>query len=114
MSKFIRLNRRLLEPAGFALLIPAWALVPLLAGRSTVDLFVFAALYAIAGLGVAFLLGQCGIVSLAQNVFFGIGAYSTAYGATALGWPALASIITGMAISGCIAAAVGAPVLKLS
>jgi branched-chain amino acid transport system permease protein len=77
-------------------------------------LFVFAALYAIAGLGVAFLLGQCGIVSLAQNVFFGIGAYSTAYGATALGWPAPASMITGMAISGCIAAAVGTPVLKLS
>ena len=107
-------QRRLLRWLCSVLLIAAWAAIPLLAGRSTVDLFVFAALYTIAGLGVAFLLGQCGIVSLAQNVFFGIGAYSTAYGATALGWPALASMITGMAISGCIAAAVGAPVLKLS
>jgi branched-chain amino acid transport system permease protein len=107
-------QRRLLGWLCSVLLIAAWAAIPLLAGRSTVDLLVFAALYTIAGLGVAFLLGQCGIVSLAQNVFFGIGAYSTAYGATALGWPALASMITGMAISGCIAAAVGAPVLKLS
>lgn len=107
-------RRRLLGWLCSVLLIAAWAAIPLLAGRSTVDLFVFAALYAIAGLGVAFLLGQCGIVSLAQNVFFGIGAYSTAYGATALGWPAPASMITGMAISGCIAALVGTPVLKLS
>ena len=107
-------QRRLLGWFCSVLLIAAWAAIPLLAGRSTVGLFVFAALYAIAGLGVAFLLGQCGIVSLAQNVFFGIGAYSTAYGATALGWPALVSMITGMAISGCIAAAVGTPVLKLS
>ena len=113
-TKLTGLQRRLLGWLGSVLLIAAWAVIPLLAGRSTVDLFVFAALYAIAGLGVAFLLGQCGIVSLAQNVFFGIGAYSTAYGATALGWPAPASMITGMAISGCIAAVVGAPVLKLS
>ena len=39
-------------------------------------MLVFAGLYTIAGLGVAFLLGQCGIVSLAQSVFYGIGAYS--------------------------------------
>jgi branched-chain amino acid transport system permease protein len=113
-TKLTGLQRRLLGWLGSVFLIAAWAVLPLLAGRSTVDLFVFAALYAIAGLGVAFLLGQCGIVSLAQNVFFGIGAYSTAYGATALGWPAAASMITGMAISGCIAAVVGTPVLKLS
>jgi branched-chain amino acid transport system permease protein len=114
MRSLTALQLRLLRWTGLVLLIAAWAVVPLLAGRSTVDVFVFAALYAIAGLGVAFLLGQCGIVSLAQNVFFGIGAYSTAYGATVLGWPALASMITGMVISGSIAAGVGTPVLKLS
>jgi branched-chain amino acid transport system permease protein len=114
MPRFVGQQRQLLLWIGLALLIAAWAAVPLLAGRSTVDLLVFAALYAIAGLGVAFLLGQCGIVSLAQNVFFGIGAYSTAYGATVLGWPTLVSMLTGMVISGCIAAGVGTPVLKLS
>jgi ABC-type branched-subunit amino acid transport system permease subunit len=108
------MRNRLVTAALIALLAAAWAVIPLFAGRSTVDMLVFAALYAIAGLGVAFLLGQCGIVSLAQNVFFGIGAYSTAYGATVLGWPAPVSMLIGVAISGSIAAAVGIPVLRLS
>src|SRR5690348_18495998 len=99
MANLTGMRNRFLLGGLIALLAVVWSVIPLFAGRSTVDLFVFAALYAIAGVGVAFLLGQCGIVSLAQNVFFGIGAYSTAYGATALGWPAPASMITGMAIS---------------
>jgi branched-chain amino acid transport system permease protein len=114
MSSPTAVRNRLLPGVPVALLAAVWAVSPLLAGRSTVDMLVFAALYAIAGLGVAFLLGQCGIVSLAQNVFFGIGAYSTAYGATVLGWPAPASMLMGIAISGSIAAAVGIPVLRLS
>ncbi len=97
-----------------AALVAVWAVVPLVSERSTVGILVFTALYTIAGLGVAFLLGQCGIVSLAQSAFFGIGAYSTAYGVTSLGWPALVSMLTGVAISGSIAAAVGIPVLRLS
>lgn len=91
-----------------------WAMLPMLQGRSIVDLYVFTALYTIAGLGVAFLLGQCGIVSLAQSMFYGIGAYSTAYGCTVLGWPAPLAMVVGMAISAVIAAALGVPVLKLS
>jgi branched-chain amino acid transport system permease protein len=94
--------------------LAAWALVPAFASRSVVDILVFAGLYTIAGLGVSFLLGQCGIVSLAQSVFYGIGAYSTAYCATHLGWPAPAGFTAGMAISGAIALAVGWPVLRLS
>ena len=91
MASLTGMRNRLVLGVFIALLAAVWSVIPLLAGRSTVDMLVFAALYAIAGLGVAFLLGQCGIVSLAQNVFFGIGAYSTAYGATVLGWPAPAS-----------------------
>ncbi|HZP89199.1 MAG TPA: branched-chain amino acid ABC transporter permease [Burkholderiales bacterium] len=98
---------------GLALLI-AWALVPLVASRSIVDLLVFAALYTIAGLGVSFLLGQCGIVSIAQSVFYGIGAYSTAYLTTHWGWPALACMAVGIGISTTIAFAVGWPILRLS
>lgn len=99
---------------GVAALIVAWVLVPYVATRSTIGILTFTALYAIAGLGVAFLLGQCGIVSLAQSVFFGIGAYATAYGTTALGWPALPSMLAGVMLSALIAALVGIPVLKLS
>jgi len=99
----------------FALIVlAAWAVLPAFASRSVVDILVFAGLYTIAGLGVSFLLGQCGIVSLAQSVFYGIGAYSTAFCATHLVWPAPAGFAAGMAISGAIALAVGWPVLRLS
>lgn len=90
------------------------ALIPAFASRSIVDVLVFTALYAIAGLGVSFLLGQCGIVSLAQSVFYGIGAYATAYGTTQLGWGAAGSLGIGVLVSAVIAAAVGWPVLRLS
>ncbi len=94
--------------------IAIWALMPWFSSRSTVDLLVFTALYAIAGLGVSFLLGQCGIVSLAQSVFYGIGAYATAYGCLTLGWPQPVAMIAGMVISGGIAALLGVPILRLS
>ncbi len=94
--------------------IALWAAVPALASRSVVDMLVFSGLYTIAGLGVTFLLGQCGIVSLAQSVFYGIGAYSTAYCTTHYGWPAPVGLVLGMLVSAAIALAVGWPVLRLS
>ncbi|CEJ13495.1 leucine/isoleucine/valine transporter permease subunit [bacterium YEK0313] len=94
--------------------LAAWAALPIVASRGTVDLMVFTALYAIAGLGVAFLLGQCGIISLAQSVFYGIGAYASAYGATQFGWPWPVGLACGMAISGLTALCLGWPILRLS
>ncbi len=97
-----------------AALVGAWAALPWIASRSAVDLLVFTALYSIAGLGVSFLLGQCGIVSLAQSVFYGIGAYATAYGSVQLGWPAPVAMSAGMLVSGLVAALLGLPILRLS
>jgi branched-chain amino acid transport system permease protein len=91
-----------------------WAGLPFLSARSTIDMLVLTGLLTIAGIGVSFLLGQCGIVCLAQSVFFGIGAYSTAYGVTALAWPAPIALIFGTVLSAMIAAAIGFPVLRLS
>lgn len=93
--------------------ITAWATAPLFASRGVIDMLVFTALYSIAGLGVAFLLGQCGIVSLAQSVFFGIGAYASAYCTTHWGWVAPTGFVVGIAASGLIAMAVGWPILRL-
>ena len=107
-------QRRYLAWAATGLLLLAWAVLPALATRAVVDMMVFAGLYAIAGLGVAFLLGQCGIVSLAQSVFYGIGAYATAYTTVALGWPSAAGFACGVGVSALIALAVGWPVLRLS
>jgi branched-chain amino acid transport system permease protein len=79
-----------------------------------VDLLVFSGLYTIGGLGVAFLLGQCGIVSLAQSVFYGIGAYSVAWFCAQKGLPSPVGMAAGIALSAAIAALVGWPILRLS
>jgi branched-chain amino acid transport system permease protein len=102
------------KPLAIAAALVLWALVPAFAARIVVDLLVFTALYAIAGLGVSFLLGQCGIVSLAQSVFYGIGAYTSAYGCVKLGWPAPLALVAGMGVSGILAACLGWPILRLS
>lgn len=103
-----------IKAAAWIVGIAIWAAIPWFVGRGSVDILVFAGLYTIAGLGVSFLLGQCGIVSLAQSVFYGIGAYSTAYGTTVLGWPIPICILAGIVVSGIVAMLVGTPVLRLS
>jgi branched-chain amino acid transport system permease protein len=97
-----------------AVVVALWAGLPAFASRSVLDMLVFTAIYTIAGLGVSFLLGQCGIVSLAQSVFFGIGAYASAYCTTQLGWPAPSGFLMGCGASAAIAFAVGWPILMLS
>lgn len=108
------MGRAVAKWALLAMAIAAWASIPALASRALVDLLVFTALYSIAGIGVSFLLGQCGIVSLAQSAFYGIGAYATAYGCVTLGWPWWLSMLAGMGLSGAIAALIGLPILRLS
>ncbi|MGQ3672743.1 branched-chain amino acid ABC transporter permease [Xanthobacter sp. TB0136] len=92
----------------------AFLLLPFLLERHAVDLLVFCGLYAIAGAGVGFLLGQGGIVNLGQAAFYGIGGYASAYCSVQLGWPAVAGIAIGIAISLALAALIGRPILRLS
>jgi branched-chain amino acid transport system permease protein len=108
------LGSRSVLSIGAVALVVAWAAAPALLSRSVVDMLVFTGLYTIAGLGVSFLLGQCGIVSLAQSVFYGVGAYATAYCTTHYGWPAAYGFAIGMGVSALLALAVGWPVLRLS
>jgi branched-chain amino acid transport system permease protein len=91
-----------------------WAALPLLLPRNLIDLFVFAGIYTIAGLGVGLLLGHCGIVNLAQAVFYGIGAYSTAYLTVEMGAPNIAGFLVGAVVSMAIAFLIGWPVLRLT
>ena len=98
--------------AGIGLLLLAalpWGL-----DRHVVDLMVFAAIYAIAGLGVGLLLGQCGIVNVGQALFYGIGAYASAIATASWGWPATGGIMLGLGVSATVAAIVGWPILRLS
>lgn len=91
-----------------------WLVAPHYLPRHMVDLLVFSAIYALGGLGVAMLLGQCGIVNLAQSLFYGIGAYATANFAIHFGLPAPAGIIAGAVLSGALALIIGWPILRLS
>ncbi|MGH8788425.1 MAG: branched-chain amino acid ABC transporter permease [Cupriavidus necator] len=91
----------------------AWAALPQLLSRHHIDMLNFSAILAVGGLGVGLLLGQCGIVNLAQAAFYGIGAYASAYFTVTLGWPAITGFAAGLVISGAIAAAIGLPILRL-
>ena len=93
-------------------LVAVWAALPLLLPRQYVDLLVFTAIYALAGLGVGLLLGHGGIVTLAQSAFYAIGAYASAYVTVALGWPLAAGFLAGVLLNGGLAFAVGWPVLR--
>lgn len=91
-----------------------WAILPLILPRQHVDVLVFAGIYGIAGLGVGLLLGQCGIVNLAQAFFYGIGGYASAYLTVTLGMPVIGGIAVGLLLSAAVALAIGWPVLRLS
>ncbi|UJX44212.1 branched-chain amino acid ABC transporter permease [Xanthobacter sp. YC-JY1] len=110
---------RTTRPSAAALSVLALAaglylILPLVLERHAVDLLVFCGLYAIAGAGVGFLLGQGGIVNLGQAAFYGIGGYASAYCSARLGWPTPAGIAIGIALSLAIAALIGRPILRLS
>jgi len=95
-----------------ALLI--WVFLPSVLDRHTVELIVFAGIYAIAGLGVGVLAGQCGIINLAQATFYGIGAYASAYCTLKLGYSAPIGFFVGILICSLIALTLGWPILRLT
>lgn len=100
--------------AFIAVVLLVWAVLPFALPRNLVDLLVFSGIYTVAGLGVSLLLGHCGIVNLAQAVFYGIGAYATAYLTVEMNLPSITGFIVGALVSMAIALAVGWPVLRLT
>jgi branched-chain amino acid transport system permease protein len=89
-------------------------LLPPFLPRGAVDLLVFVCIYAIAGLGVGLLLGECGIANLGQTAFYGIGAYAAAYVSIKLHGSPWAGMALGMGVAGLLALLVGWPVLRLT
>jgi branched-chain amino acid transport system permease protein len=95
-------------------LLAIWAAVPFITERHVVDLFVFCGIYAIAGAGVGFLLGQGGIVNLGQAAFYGVGAYASAYVTARLGWPWPVGFAIGIGAASALSYLLGRPILRLS
>jgi branched-chain amino acid transport system permease protein len=106
------MQRRLLWVAA---LIVAVALIPAFVHSDyLLNLCITAGIYAIVVMGLGILLGFTGQMSLAQAAFFGIGAYTSGYLTSQLGWPVWPSMACAMIVSGLIALCVGYPCLRLS
>lgn len=71
-------------------------------------------LYAIAVVGLVLLTGICGLTSLGQAAFVGIGAYAAAYLSVIHGAPTLLTLLAGLAITAVSAYAIGFITLRMS
>jgi branched-chain amino acid transport system permease protein len=78
------------------------------------NLFMQAATYALAVLGLTVVLGYAGQISIAQAGFFGLGAYGVAIGTTVLHLPFLVALLLGVLVAGLLGAVLGASTLKLA
>ena len=101
--------------AGLAALVVALAFVPVVVHSDYVlNLCDLAGIYAIAVMGLGILLGFTGQMSLGQAAFFGIGAYTSGWLTTQLGWPVWPAMLCAVLLSALVGLAVGYPCLRLS
>ncbi|HYZ15911.1 MAG TPA: branched-chain amino acid ABC transporter permease [Candidatus Acidoferrum sp.] len=98
-----------------AALIAAVALLPaVIRSDYVLNLLDLAGIYAIAVMGLGILLGFTGQMSLGQAAFFGIGAYTSGWFTTHLGWPVWPAMALAVALSALVGLIVGYPCLRLS
>ena len=71
-------------------------------------------LYSIVALGLVLLTGIGGLTSFGQAAFVGLGAYTTAYLSTALGWSPWLGLFAGLVVSGLAAGLIGSITVRLS
>jgi len=96
-----------------ALVVAAFALAPLFAGRFTVSLLNDIGIGALVALGLVLLTGVGGATSFGQAAFVGIGAYATAWLTTAHDLSPWLGLLLALALSGLSALAIGAVTLRL-
>src|SRR4249920_3283524 len=104
------MNRRRL---GFAVLVAALALLPVLAPQFWITLGNYIGLYSIVTLGLVLLTGVAGQTSFGQAAFVGLGAYTTAYLTTKFGTSPWFALAIGMAITGAVALFLGFITLRM-
>lgn len=112
-------NKNRIRTGGYLLLALAalvvfYILVPGRFSTYTITVMNGALIYYIANLGTALMLGQCGLVSFAAVVFMGIGGYTSAILSSQYGFPVLASMLTGIAVSMAAAWLLGMALMRLS
>jgi ABC-type branched-subunit amino acid transport system ATPase component/ABC-type branched-subunit amino acid transport system permease subunit len=101
---------------GAVLLVVAIAFLlaaPLWAAEFTITLLNYIGIYALVALGVVLLTGVGGLTSFGQAAFVGIGAYATAWLTTAHGASPWLGLLFALALTGIVAALLGAITLRL-
>src|SRR5271170_5082766 len=101
---------------GAALLVAAIAILlaaPFWAAEFTITLLNYIGIYALVALGVVLLTGFGGLTSFGQAAFVGIAAYATAWLTTTEGASPWLGLIFALALTGLVAALLGAVTLRL-
>src|SRR5580698_11342089 len=89
------------------------AAAPLWVAEFTITLLNYIGIYALVALGVVLLTGVGGLTSFGQAAFVGIGAYATAWLTTAHGASPWLGLLFALALTGIVAALLGAVTLRL-
>jgi ABC-type branched-subunit amino acid transport system ATPase component/ABC-type branched-subunit amino acid transport system permease subunit len=90
------------------------AAAPFWAAQFTITLLDYIGIYALVVLGVVLLTGVGGLTSFGQTAFVGIGAYATAWLTTAHGASPWLGLFFALALTGAVAALLGAVTLRLA
>jgi ABC-type branched-subunit amino acid transport system ATPase component/ABC-type branched-subunit amino acid transport system permease subunit len=102
--------------AGAIIVVAAAAILlaaPFWAAEFTITLLNYIGIYALVALGVVLLTGVGGLTSFGQAAFVGIGAYATAWLTTAHGASPWLGLLFALALTGVVAALLGAITLRL-
>ena len=97
-----------------ALIVAAVAAAAWIGNSYYLTLLTYAALYAVAALGLFLLFGYAGQISLAQGAFFGMGAYVSAYLTTRVGVPSAVAMIAAALMPAALGWLVSRQLLRLS
>jgi branched-chain amino acid transport system permease protein len=88
--------------------------IPSVAPQYVVHVANFVLIYTLPVIGLGFLTGFTGRVSLAQGALFGTGAYTTGLLATKFGWVPLATFVPSILFTVVLAVALGGPAVRLA
>jgi branched-chain amino acid transport system permease protein len=105
--------KRRSDLVGVALLLATLLLLPLVLPVWVAGTAVYAAIYAIAAVGLSLLMGLAGQVSLGHAAFFAVGAYTQAVLVTRTAVPGLVAAVIAVTMAVLAALLVGLPLLRL-
>ncbi len=94
--------------------VAALATLPMFAPTYIVHMAVFVCIYTLPVIGLGYLTGYCGRISLAQGGMFGLGAYTTALLTTGLGLSPLLTFIPAIVVTVVVAVALMGPAMRLA